>query len=47
MYYYTYSIICIELYNVDPKDNDLYMVRVKSFERLMEARSITDVQIVC
>lgn len=32
---------------LDPKLGDLGLDRVKPFEREVEARSITDVQIVC
>jgi len=31
----------------DPKGGELYLERVKSGETLLEARSSTDVQIVC
>lgn len=33
--------------DVDPKGGDLYEVRVKPAERLVEARSNVDVQITC
>ena len=35
-----------ELYCTDPKDGELYLRMVKSGEILMEASSVTDVQIV-
>lgn len=38
-------IIHIELFHKDPIDIDLRLYRVKSRETLMEARSVTDVQI--
>jgi len=35
------------LSDVNPKGSDLYVARVKPVERLVEARSSSDVQILC